>query len=136
MNPKRKIKKKNKKNQCHIKHIKMALTDFFRINMPYGMESNEKGEWMFFNRDYKPIGFNTSDFIDYHKYPVFTKYKALTENKLISLSHQIDKKGIQKDEKGKIYKVYFYNDSTNPMIYPKCWDAYLKKIKMLSKLKI
>lgn len=28
----------------------MALTDFIRINLPYGIERNEKGEWTAFNR--------------------------------------------------------------------------------------
>jgi hypothetical protein len=36
------------------------LTDFFRINLPYGMQKNEKGEWMFFNREYVPLGWNES----------------------------------------------------------------------------
>lgn len=34
------------------------LNDFFRINLPYGIAQNNKGEWMAFNREYRPIGFN------------------------------------------------------------------------------
>lgn len=33
----------------------MALDDFFRINMPYGMQRNGDGEWFVFNREYKPF---------------------------------------------------------------------------------
>jgi hypothetical protein len=29
----------------------MSLTDFFRINLPYGMNKNENGEWICFNRE-------------------------------------------------------------------------------------
>ncbi len=35
----------------------MALSDFFRINLPYGMMRNESGEWFVFNREYAPLGF-------------------------------------------------------------------------------
>ena len=31
----------------------MALTDFFRINLPYGIRKNDKGEWVAFNREYQ-----------------------------------------------------------------------------------
>jgi len=34
------------------------LGNFFRINMPYGIIRNENGEWMAFNREYMPLGFN------------------------------------------------------------------------------
>lgn len=32
------------------------MIDFFRINMPYGMVRNDKGEWCFFNREYTYLG--------------------------------------------------------------------------------
>jgi hypothetical protein len=38
----------------------MSLTDFFRKNLPYGIARNENGEWMAFNREYLPLGFNTT----------------------------------------------------------------------------
>jgi len=49
----------------------MALGDFFRINMPYGMRRNDKGEWFVFNREYKPLGWNTKEFINEEDYPDF-----------------------------------------------------------------
>lgn len=39
----------------------MALTDFTRINLPYGIERNEKGEWTAFNREYlQSLGYYTA----------------------------------------------------------------------------
>ena len=35
------------------------LSDFFRINFPYGLMRNENGEWTAFNRDYLPLGHNS-----------------------------------------------------------------------------
>jgi hypothetical protein len=32
----------------------MALSDFFRINMPYGLKRNPSDEWFAFNREYMP----------------------------------------------------------------------------------
>jgi len=113
----------------------MALSDFFRINLPYGMEKNIEGNWFVFNREYKPLGWNTRDHIDYEDYPIFVKYKGLTEKKLESLACPKEN-SIRKDDAGKINKVWFYSDGTNPQSYPKYWSDYLDKIKILSKLKI
>ena len=37
------------------------MTDFFRINMPYGMLRNDAGEWMFFNSEYTALGSKSRD---------------------------------------------------------------------------
>jgi len=111
----------------------MALTDFFRINMPYGIKKNEKGEWVAFNREYKPLGFNK--FMEDHKfedYPIFTKYKTL-EKTLLKIA---DAGQVEYDESGKVSRLWLYKDKTNPANNPKYWDEYFKKIKLLSKLKV
>lgn len=111
----------------------MALTDFFRINLPYGMERNEKGEWFVFNREYKPLGWNTDKRVPYGDYPVYVKYKGLTEAKIKKLAPSENQ--IRRDESGSIVQFWLYNDATNPHDYPKYWEAYLEKIKLLAKLK-
>lgn len=119
----------------------MALTDFFRVNLPYGLKKNEAGEWFVFNREYLPLGWNNeqrkSEFVgDGHfpGLPVQTKYKGLTDNAIRKII--TDPARIQHDEEGKIKSFWLYNDGTNPMIDPKCWSAYLDKIKALSKFAI
>jgi hypothetical protein len=112
----------------------MALGDFFRINMPYGIKINGDGEWFAFNREYKPLGWNTDDFIKEEVYPVYTKYKGVTDKKLVSLAYGTE--GVHFDENGKINKILFYNDGINPQSYPKYWSLYFDKIKALSKFKI
>lgn len=64
----------------------MSLTDFFRINLPYGMNKNENGEWMFFNREYMPLGWKesfTNENIIHNSskttIPIYAKYKGLTD---------------------------------------------------------
>jgi hypothetical protein len=37
-------------------------------------------------------------------------------------------------DKGKIERVYFYNDRSNPSSNPKYWPDYFEKLKILGKL--
>jgi len=39
----------------------MSLTDFFRINLPYGIHRNKNNEWSAFNREYLPLGWNNNE---------------------------------------------------------------------------
>jgi len=64
----------------------MKGLDFFTINMPSGMIKNKRGEWFVFNRDFLPLGWNSTDLhepIDkedvYKQIPVFTPYDGLTD---------------------------------------------------------
>ncbi len=114
------------------------LGNFFRINMPYGIIRNENGEWMAFNREYMPLGFND---IRYDSRvpnalpgcPIWTKYKALHEKTLLALAWS--ETGIRRDKEEKINQVWFYNDGCNPSASDKKehWDAYFEKIKKISK---
>lgn len=119
----------------------MGLTDFFRINLPYGIVKNNDGEWMAFNREYVPLGWNITDptiqnindGISFNDIPVKTKYKNVTEKLLAKL---IDNNtSVDYDDKGKIKKIILYNDRTNPTNDKEYWDRYVDKIKILSQLK-
>ena len=118
------------------------LNDFFRINLPYGLARNEEGEWMAFNREYMPLGYNdTNHRTEWRKIeslPIYTKYKGLTENLLLKIAAR-DGEAIKRDENGEINEVWLYNDATNPMnqttknLY---WKLYWEKLEILSKLEI
>jgi hypothetical protein len=117
----------------------MGLIDFFRINLPYGLKRNSSNEWFVFNREYVPLGWNSikdqkSIFDDksYSELPVHTKYKGLNDSVIASIF--TDPESIHRDESGVIKSVFFYNDGTNPVNDGRHWDAYIKKIKALSKL--
>lgn len=116
----------------------MALTDFFRINLPYGLKKNSKGEWFTFNREYVPLGWNSTagaksifDENAYPDYPVYTKYKGLTENAILKIITDPDR--IQRNKAGEIDSVFFYNDRTNPQSSPEYWKDYFEIIKAFSK---
>lgn len=117
----------------------MPLTDFFRINMPYGLKRNSSNEWFVFNREYLPLGWNKTDKQQsiksgeaYSDLPVYTKYKNVTESLLLNVAW--GNEGVQRNELGEIDTVFLYNDSTNPQSKPKFWTDYFNKIKLLSKL--
>lgn len=114
----------------------MALTDFFRINLPYGVHINKEGKMMAFNREYRPVGINDLS-VEYEKekttLPVYSKYKGLTQAFLERLGEGCQK---ELDDSGNICTIWFYNDRTNPTNRTAEWDRYFDKIKILSKLQI
>lgn len=119
----------------------MPLTDFFRINLPYGIKKNAEGEWFAFNREYLPIGWNSegrqqSIYADdaYNDVPIYTKYARVTEKQLLQIAHGDG--GVKRTDEGDINMVFLYNDRTNPVISPEFWDEYFKRIKLLSKLSV
>src|SRR5680860_317057 len=94
----------------------MALNNFFKINLPYGIKRNENGHWAAFNREYRPLGENNffkgvpeSDY-------VHTDYVGLSDKFLMGLAD--DPSSVQMDENNVIIKVFFYNDTTNPSNHP------------------
>jgi hypothetical protein len=113
------------------------LCDFFRINMPYGIDKDESVKWMAFNREYRPIGFYSGERFDDHSLPNYVKYHGLTEVKLLQLADN-EEHNLKRDDHGNICKVFFYNDETNPASYhpDQNWKLYLEKLKILAQLKV
>lgn len=110
------------------------MTDFFRINMPYGMQKNEKGEWMFFNREYSPLG---SIFCDHevNEQQYYCGYVELDDDLLVRLA-EVD--SIDRNELGEITRLWFYNDNTTPSgmsVNDELWDKYVSKLKSLCALR-
>ncbi len=105
------------------------------------MKRNSKGEWMFFNREYVPIGWTSTERHEsiyndnaFGELPIYIKYKGLTEAKLLKLAWGED--AIQRGEDGKINMVFFYNDRTNPQNDPSYWNTYSGKLMLLSKCEV
>ena len=94
---------------------------------------------MAFNREYMPLGWNTVDNKlnienenDFSKFPTFTKYKSLTDKKLLEITGNV--KDVQYGSDKKINKIFLYSDGTNPSSKPEHWDLYFNKLKKLSVL--
>ena len=121
------------------------LSDICRINLPYGLERNDGGKGMAFNREDKPLGFNTTDKAadarsmkgNSPELPVFSLYIGLT-NRFIQEITGYDESAVNRDEQGNIRRFWLYNDSTNPMNQQKkeneYWDIYWQKLKGIARL--
>jgi len=117
------------------------LSDFFRINLPYGIQRNADGGWCAFNREYMPLGFNidhhsTATSVNHTEAPIYTEYLRITESLLLSLADSPN--SIDRDQNGNITRIWLYNDKTNPMNQridsKELWNSYFEKLKKLSKL--
>ena len=110
----------------------MALTDFFRINCPYGIEKVGMG-WRVFNREYLPLGTYKKP-IPYINYPeyfdeYYVQYCRLTDNDILKIfgkdSHA------QYGSQGQLTKIWFYSSRINPQRYPEFAASYFKKLQLL-----
>ncbi|KDN94605.1 hypothetical protein [Hydrogenovibrio marinus] len=105
----------------------IAETNALRALFPYCIKQQEDGSYVVLNRDYKPIGFNTRQQVNYEDYPVSFKIPGLSKVVARKLSWE------GKDDKTIIY---LYNDGTNPKISPENMEAYLERLERLSRLKL
>lgn len=117
------------------------LSDFFAINLPYGIARNYNNEWIAFNREYMPLGFNDIKYkkkpgCDFDNLPVYTKYTKVSDNLLEELAE--DETYIRRNDTGEIIKIFLYHNNTNPVSNNTNtnWSRYFEKLKKLSKLKI
>lgn len=104
----------------------MALQDFRAICLPYCLIRQSNGGYIVLNREYKPLGFNSTNRVDYNDYPITTAFKSLTKKTAVELSWSNSEN---------LDEIFLYNDATNPLKSKKNMDAYLKKIERLAKLK-
>jgi len=114
---------------------------FLELIFRMELQKNDKGEWMAFNREYLPIGYNDIELkgspgLSYLDMPIYTKYKAVSQRMLNEIAHSED--GIERNENGDITKVFLYNDGTNPVnLYEnksEMWNEYFFKLVKLSSL--
>ena len=104
----------------------MAFKDVRAVFFPYCLEKQEDGRYVFLNREYKPVGFFTSDWINYADYPVLVKLK---------ITKALAKK-LSGSEEGGTERIFLYNDATNAVGSKANMDAYLAKLALLAKLRV
>lgn len=104
----------------------MKIKNVREVYFPYCIEKQKDGSWVVLNRDHKPVGFNTIEWIDYEEHPVSMKIKGLGPATLRKLSWNDDEPGD---------RVYLYNDSCPPTRSAKAMSLYFEKLAILLKLK-
>ena len=128
----------------------MSLNHFFTINLPYGIARNNdgfNGAWMAFNREYLPLGHTEKSKtfpLEDWPLPIYAKYSntkilGIKQGTLLKIA-DYNEKNLRRDERGRINRVWLYNDFTNPTNHTnfnnKDWNLYCEKLKILSKLQI
>ena len=100
-------------------------TDFRAVYFPYCIEKQPDGTWLVLNYQYKPVGFNTSEFIKYEEYPVSARLKGIGPAMSDKLSYNGEASG---------NRIYLYNDSCVPTYSKANMASYLLKLQILAKL--
>ena len=110
-----------------VRGLTMTLNDVRSVFLPYCLEQQADGSWIFLNREYKPVGFCTDRWVDYDLYPVRARLKGLRAKMRSGLDHsgRID---------GKF--VYLYNDGCVPTTSASNMRAYLNRLAILAKLEV
>jgi hypothetical protein len=55
----------------------MVIKNVRAVYFPYCIETQEDGSWALLRRNYKPVGFNTNEFIKYGEHPMSTKLRGI-----------------------------------------------------------
>lgn len=105
----------------------MPLNDFRSIYSPYLLKRMKDGEYVVLNREYKPVGFFTQDFIKYEDYPVRVRFKGLTAAKAGKISCKGEKN---------LEEIVLYDDGSIPTRSAKAMRAYMQRLEILFKLKV
>jgi len=105
----------------------MPLGDFRSVFMPYCIMKQPDGRYAVLNREYKPVGIYTRDFVIYEDHPVLVKFKGLTKTKAAKISF---------DGSESVDRIYLYNDGCVPTHTKKDMQAYLARLELLAKLAV
>lgn len=96
-------------------------------HFPYCLMKLEDGTYVITNRNYKPLGNQTSEWVNYEESGAGIKLKGLTPK----IAAKLDYKGRED-----VDRIYLYNDGCAPTIDKQCMEAYMKRLEVLMKIKI
>jgi len=94
--------------------------------MFYYLQKHEDGSYAIFNRECKPVGFNTRDYFNYQEFPVTTTFKGTGSG----IANKLSYKGSEATD-----TIYLYNDGCVPIQSTANMNVCLKKMDILAKLK-
>lgn len=103
----------------------MSMSELRRTHFPYCLQRLEDGRYVMLNRNYKPIGFLTGEWITYGDYPIGMKIKGLGPKTIAELDCQ---GGADPTT------IFLYNDGSIPTSSKENMQAYLAKLAKLMAL--
>ena len=103
----------------------MAPQEFRRVFFPYCMFRLECGRYVVLNRNYKPLGLMTTEWVDYAGYSV--KLRAIGPARARRLSYRGSED---------LDRIYLYNNGCPPTSSPEAMASYQEKLRLLAKLEV
>ncbi len=103
------------------------MSDFRAIALPYCLKRLEDGSYIVLNRKYKPIGFDTKEFLTYEDYPIKHKIRGINKKTAASLSWK---------NSPNTEMIFLYNDGCVPTHSKDSMVKYLEKLESLAKYKL
>lgn len=103
------------------------ITTTRAIHFPYCLQQRKDGAWLILNRNYKPIGLTSSDWVDYDAHPAEACIANITSAQAKKISYCGSPECAD--------TIYLYNDGCVPTDSKKNMDAYLARVAVVMKLK-
>lgn len=100
------------------------LSSVRALCLPYCLEMQTCGRYAVVNRNYKPLGFSSGEFVHYGEYPVLLNIR-ITQRTACKLSA---------NECCDPRRIYLYDDSCIPTANSKTWLKYQARLLHLAKL--
>ena len=94
--------------------------------LPYCLDRQEDGRWVILNRDYKPLGMLTRDFVRYEDHAVAAYLGGLTA----AVRQRLEDRDNSPD------RIYLYDDGSVPTSSKEAWAKYSSKLEALAKLTV
>lgn len=96
------------------------------LYLPYCLDKQADGRWIVLNRQYNPVGMNTTERADYAD-PLHTvAIKGMTTAQMQELCAP--------GSAVTSTRVYLYNDATSPTTSAANWSAYTARLKLLMEM--
>lgn len=105
----------------------MALFTVLHAVLPYCVQRQKSGKWLCLNREYKPVGFNTTGWITYGEHPLEMEIPGLTEKVAKRIAYDNEFDGEQ---------IFLYNDGCVPTHTAEDMNNYLARLAILAQLDI
>ena len=102
------------------------MHDLSRIIFPYCLKKRDDGTYIVLNRDYRPIGFDSPERVEYKDYPINIKVARISKQAITEIACHVDDTGT----------FWLYNDKTYPTDSAENMRVYLDKLKRLAKYKV
>ena len=104
--------------------MRETVSEFRQLFLIYCLDLQPDGSYVALNRRYKPVGFSSTEWVNYEDFPVRFKLKrALSARQIASLSC----KGDATPE-----RIQLYNDGCVPTDSDALWTAYSKRLQRLA----